>query len=175
MSSARASISTALANLTQAEKNLTSAKLALEEAQTGAQKEDVAAAQAQLTQAQGDIAAARAAYAKTIIRAPFAGTLSAVNVSVGDVISLGSDVAIIVPLDIDDTERSWLLPLSAVKYTPSSAQVFTITGDGVLETHEVTTGLVTKDRISVTGLTGDETIVADVRGLKGGDTVLITQ
>jgi multidrug resistance efflux pump len=130
-----------------------------------------ASAQAQVKQALGTLEAARAAYAKTTVRAPFAGTLTSVNVVVGDIVSAGGDVAIIVPNEGVETERKFVLPLSAVKYTPAGALVFTVNAEGILEAKTIETGLVTADSITVTGLSGDETIVKDVRGLKAGEKV----
>lgn len=130
-----------------------------------------ASAQAQVKQALGTLQAARANYDKTIVRAPFAGTLTSVNVAVGDIISTGSDVGIIVPNEGVETTRSFLLPLASVKYTPAGALVFLVNAEGVLEARTVETGLVTADAITVTGLNGDESIVSDVRGLKAGEKV----
>lgn len=171
---ARTEVVTAISNLTTTKGTydaaISSAATAANSATTGSQS-DIAAAEANLKAAQGALDSARAALGKTVIRAPFVGTLSSVSVAVGDVISASVDVAIIVPAKGAETDRSWSLPLAAVKYTPSAAYVFTVGEDGVLAAHEVQTGLVTKDRIAVTGLLGDEVIVADVRGMKAGDTV----
>lgn len=130
-----------------------------------------ASAQAQVKQALGSLEAARAAYAKTTVRAPFAGTLTSVSVAAGDIVSAGGDIAIIVPKEGVETERRFVLPLSAVKYTPAGALVFLVNSEGVLESKPVETGLVTADSISVKGLDGDEMIVGDVRGLKAGEKV----
>ncbi len=132
-----------------------------------------AAAQASVKQALGSLQAARAAFEKTVVRTPFAGTLTSVNVAAGDIVSTGGDIAIIVPKEGVETERKFVLPLSAVKYTPAGALVFTVNAEGTLESRAVETGLVTADAITVTGLTGDETIVKDVRGLKAGEKVQV--
>lgn len=144
---------------------------AVRTAQIGGTGGQVSAANAQIKQALGSYQAAQAAYNKTIVRAPFAGRVTAFNVAVGDIISYGASVAIIVPDDGVETESSFDLPLSAVKYTPDGALVFVVNGEGAIEAVPVSTGLVTAGAIKVTGLAGDERIVKDVRGLKAGDEV----
>lgn len=134
----------------------------------------VSASDASIKQAQGAYNAALASYEKTVVRAPFAGTLTSVSAKPGDIISTGSDVAIIIPVEGAETVRTFVLPLSSVKYTPAGALVFTVNADGILESRTVETGLVTADSITVTGLNGDETIVKDVRGLKAGEKVAVT-
>ena len=60
-----------------------------------------------------------------------------------------------------------------MKYTPAGAYVFTVNEDGVIEATSVETGLVRTDSITVTGLSGNEVIVKDIRGLKAGDSVIV--
>lgn len=164
-------LATARASITTLQTEVDSARTAI----SNASKTGSAAAQAQVKQALGALEVARSAYAKTIIRAPFAGTLVAVNVRAGDVISTGSDIAIITPQEGVETTRSFALPLSAVKYSPAGAFVFLVNADGVLESHKVQTGLVTVNSISVEGLDGTEQIVRDVRGLKSGEAVVVIE
>jgi len=162
-------LATARASITALQTDVDSARTAISNASnTGS-----ASAQAQVKQAQGALEAVRSAYAKTTVRAPFAGTLVAVNVRAGDVISTGNDVAIITPKEGALTTRSFALPLSAVKYTPVGAFVFLVNAGGMLESREVQTGLVTANSILVEGLDGSEQIVKDVRGLKSGEAVVI--
>lgn len=162
-----AALAAARAAITSQQEAVDSARTAI----TNASGSGDASAQAQVKQALGILEAARAAYAKTIVRTPFAGTLTSVNVTAGDIISAGGDVAIIVPKEGVETERKFVLPLSAVKYTPAGALVFTVNAEGVLESKKIETGLVTADAITVKGLNGDEVIVSDVRGLKAGEKV----
>lgn len=162
-----AALAAARAAITTQQENVDAARLAI----TKASGSGDASAQAQVKQALGTLEAARSNYEKTIVRAPFAGTITSVNVTVGDVISTGSDIAIIVPKSGAETTRSFALPLSAVKYTPAGAFVFTVNNEGTLESRAVETGLVTAESIVVTGLNGDEQIVKDVRGLKNGQVV----
>lgn len=163
-------LATARAEITAEQESVDAARTAI----TNASGSGDASAQAQVKQALGTLEAARANYEKTIIRAPFAGTVTSVNVSLGDIISTGSDVAIIVPENGAETTRSFTLPLSSVKYTPAGAFVFVVGADNVLESRAIETGLVTAEAISVTGLNGDENIVRDVRGLKAGQTVEVS-
>lgn len=162
-------LATARATITALEESTAGALTAM----TSASGSGDAAAQAHVKQALGALQAAQALFDKTIIRAPFDGTLSAVNVASGDIISVGGDAAIIVPSEGVETERSFSLPLSAVKYTPAGAFVFLVNAEGSLESREVETGLVTASSITVTGLNGDEAIVKDVRGLKTGEKVSV--
>ena len=163
-------LAAARATITGLQEDVDAARLAI----TNTSGTSNASAQAQVKQALGALDAARANFEKTIVRAPFDGTISSVNVAIGDIITTGSDVAIMTPENGVSGERSFALPLSAVKYTPAGAFVFTVNAEGVLETHPVETGLVTAHAITVSGLAGDEIIVKDVRGLKAGQTVQVT-
>lgn len=164
LNSQRSALEAAKTALIRAEENQRSASVA----GTGG---PVSAADAQIKQALGSYQAAQAAYNKTVVRAPFAGTVTMLNVGVGDVINAGSDVALVVPNDGVETSAFYTLPLSAVKYLPDGALVFIVNGEGKLKAKSVETGLVTASSIKVTGLNGDERVVKDVRGFKAGDEV----
>lgn len=166
-----AALATARASITRFQESVDAALLSI----TNASGTGNASANAQVKQALGALEAARASLAKTSVRTPFAGTVSALNVAVGDIITPGSDVAIVVPNEGVSGERSFALPLSSVKYTPAGAFVFIVNQEGILETKEVKTGLVTADAITATGLGGDEMIVKDVRGLKAGEKVQVNE
>lgn len=168
---ARASLNTQKASLETAKSNLLRAEESLKSAEVGATGGAVSAADAQIKQALGTYQAAQAAYNKSLVRAPFAGRVTSLNVSVGDIINPGSDIAIILPNDGVETESSFSLPLSAIKYTPAGAYVFTVTEDNTIHGVAVKTNLVTTNSINVTGLSGNEIIVKDIRGLKEGDEV----
>ncbi|MBA3789292.1 HlyD family efflux transporter periplasmic adaptor subunit [Patescibacteria group bacterium] len=67
-----------------------------------------------------------------------------------------------------------LLPLTAVKLTPSARIVFSVGTDGRLVSHTVEIGDVRGDRIEIrTALPGDLSIVTDVRGLSEGEKVKV--
>lgn len=160
--------------LSGAQTSLTTLRRSVDEAQTLLMQtagSTTDSANAQVKQALGALRAAESAYEKTRIKAPFNGTITSQNVSAGDIITAGADIAIIVPDESADAGMAFDLPLSSVKFTPTGATVFTINND-VLVAHSVETGLVTADSITVTGLIGNEHIVKDVRGLKNGEEVI---
>jgi RND family efflux transporter MFP subunit len=65
-----------------------------------------------------------------------------------------------------------LLPLTALKLTPSARVVFSVGADGTLVAHPVEIGDVHGDRIEVTSdIPGDLRIVTDARGLSEGQKV----
>lgn len=132
---------------------------------------NAAMSNAQVKQALGVLESARAAYAKTIIKTPVAGTVTAVSVNVGDIINIGSDV-VFVSAGAADLENALTVPLTAVKFTPTKAFVFTVS-DNKLVAHEVETGLVTNSSINISGGEGITEVVSDIRGLKEGDVVEI--
>lgn len=174
VSASRTALTTALSNVTSAEGALVSAQKSVQEGVSYTQDTDLQSASASVKQARGAYDAALSAYQKTLIKANVNGTVSSCSVGVGDVISTGADVCRIQPIG-GSLSGSFLLPLSAVKYTPEGASVFTLgEGNTVVEV-SVQTGLVTASSVSVTGLFGDEKIIADVRGLKAGDVVSVQQ
>ena len=178
----KSNLSTARGTLTAALWTLRDAKISVENAEAALTREEasslggsVSAEEARIKQALGTYQAAKANYDKTFVKAPFDGKIISKNVAVGDIINMGTDISIIVPAEGVETARYFELPLSAVKYTPDSAYVFTVESDSTLRAIEVETGLVTTANIRVTGLNGDETIVKDVRGLKSGELVTVSQ
>lgn len=172
-SAAAATLNSTSASLDAARTTLTRAEEGVRSASIGGTGSAVSSANAQIKQAQGAYMAALANYNKTIVRAPFAGTVTAINVKVGEILNYGADVAIITPNEGVETVSSFILPLAAVKYTPDGALVFIVNSDNKLESKSVETGLVTASSITVTGLNGDENIVNDVRGLKAGEEVAV--
>ncbi len=171
LTAAKTTIASNLQSLRSVKLNVVNAQSELKRTESTSIGGDTSAVEAQIKQALGAYQAAQAAYERTVVRAPFDGTLTSVNISVGDIISLGTDVAIIIPEAGVDTTKSFNLPLSAIKYTPDNAYVFVIKENDILEAISVETGLVTANYINVTGLNGDEIIIDDVRGLKAGQHV----
>lgn len=170
---ARATLNSNRMALESAKSALKLAEEGVNSAEIGGTSSQVSAANAAIKQALGIYQAAKASYDKTLVRAPFNGTVTSLNVTVGDIIGIGTDVSIIVPEEGVETTRWWSLPLSAVKYTPDNAYVFTVDGEDKIVATPVETGLVSANNIKVTGLKGDESIVEDVRGLKSGDKVTV--
>jgi len=73
---------------------------------------------------------------------------------------------------VDITELA--IPISALKIETNRVIVFTINDDNKLVAHEVTTGLVLGDSLQIEdGLTPDMNIVADARGLREGQVVVL--
>jgi RND family efflux transporter MFP subunit len=71
------------------------------------------------------------------------------------------------------TETAILLPIIALKMTPDGAVVFTVEGE-TLKAHTVVLGAIRGDSVVVEkGVTRDMTIVADARGLRDGETVVV--
>lgn len=163
-----------VAELSEARSSVTALERSVDGARTAIKNSSGSSsslAEAQVKQALGAYQAAQAAYNKTFVRVPFSGRVTAASVTVGDIISIGSDVALVVPDKGVPTEASFALPLSAVKFTPAGAYVFTVDESGALQSVVVKTGLVTANAIITTGLSGSEFIVKDVRGLKAGERV----
>jgi multidrug efflux pump subunit AcrA (membrane-fusion protein) len=81
---ARAGIAAAEANLAQAEAGARSAEAALELVKAGASQEEIAAAEARVRQAEASLAASKTALSQAALVAPFDGTISEVNIRVGE-------------------------------------------------------------------------------------------
>lgn len=68
------------------------------------------------------------------------------------------------------------IPLSALKLTPQGAFVFTVDASSTLVAMTVKEGAILGDQIQIlSGLTGNETIVTDARGLKAGTSVTVQE
>ncbi len=171
LTTAKTTVASNLQSLKDTKLDVTDAEASLKRAESSSLGGATSAEEAYIKQALGSLQSAQSSYAKTIVRAPFAGTISSLNIAVGDIINVGTDVAIIVPEAGEETTKSFNLPLSAIKYTPDNSYVFTVDETGTLESVSIETGLVTANYINVTGLNGDEVIVNDVRGLKAGQRV----
>jgi RND family efflux transporter MFP subunit len=94
ISSARSTVSASFTTLTSAEQSYKVAlttKLTKEQQLTlkrnGSTPEQIASQQAQLRSAQADLQSAQAAFSKTVIRAPFDGTITKVEVKEGEIVS----------------------------------------------------------------------------------------
>ncbi len=162
-------LAAARAGITESQRRVDNALTAI----TNSSGSNAALSSAQVKQALGVLESARAALSKTVIKTPVTGTVTAVSISVGDIINVGSDVVFVASDDsVAGADGLVTVPLTAVKFTPTKAFVFTVV-DGVLVAHEVVTGLVTSNSITISGAENITEIVSDVRGLKAGDAVLI--
>ncbi len=162
-------LAAARASITGSQRKVDSATTAI----TSSSGSNAALSNAQVKQALGALESARAALGKTVIKTPVAGTVTAVSISVGDIINVGADVVFVASTDsLTEAVGSVTVPLTAVKFTPTKAFVFTVV-DGSLVAHEVVTGLVTSNSVTISGADDITEIVSDVRGLKEGDIVLL--
>ena len=89
-----AAVATARTNINASVSAVSSAKAALDAAnknlalkQAGSTPQDIMAQEAQVKAAQADVAAARAQLQKTVIVAPFSGTITSVDAKVGQIVS----------------------------------------------------------------------------------------
>ncbi len=74
------------------------------------------------------------------------------------------------------TPSAILIPLSALKLTPQGANIFTVSTTSTLIAIKVKEGAILGDQIQIIeGLTGEESIVVDARGLKEGMEVVIAE
>ncbi len=94
ISAARSAISTSIASLNSAQESYRSAQTAytrakqqLELKRAGSTVEDVAAAAAQVKSAEANLQNANALYAQTVIRAPFSGVITKVDIKEGEIVS----------------------------------------------------------------------------------------
>ena len=72
------------------------------------------------------------------------------------------------------TNNNIKIPISALKLTPNGAFVFTVNSSSTLDSIKVQEGALLGDEIQIiSGLTGDEEIVTDARGLKAGMKVTV--
>jgi multidrug efflux pump subunit AcrA (membrane-fusion protein) len=170
---AQATLNATLQTLSATRSALIAAESQKDQSTIAASSGSVSLADAQVKQALGALESARAALAKTSVKTPVAGTVTAVSISVGDIISIGSDVVFVASDETMEmeTKDTVTVPLTSVKFTPSKAFVFTVE-EGRLVAHEVKTGSVTTNSITISGLGGVISIVLDVRGLKEGDAVI---
>ena len=66
------------------------------------------------------------------------------------------------------------IPIAAVKMTPGGAVVFTVSTSSAVVAHAVTLGAITGDTVAIlSGVTPDQYIVTDARGLANGQTVIV--
>jgi len=87
VATARTNVNTAISALSSAATTLDTAKKNLALAKAGSTAEDIASQEAQVNVAKADLANAQALLAKTIITAPFSGTVTLVEAKVGSIAS----------------------------------------------------------------------------------------
>ncbi len=101
--SARSTVNQIISQIASSYQSVQNAQLALQQAEASLavqvappQSQDIESAQAQLTSAKAQLQAAQNAYGNTIITAPFAGQIAALNIQVGDQAQSGTAVATLV-------------------------------------------------------------------------------
>ncbi len=103
---ARTNINNAIASITISQNNLRNAQSALTLAQNeltlkeaGATKEDIATQEARVLSAKANIDNVKALLAKTVLYSPITGIVTKVNVKVGEIVSLNSDLVSVISSD----------------------------------------------------------------------------
>ncbi len=96
------------------------AQAQLELARAGARREEVAVAEAEVAAAEATVSQARAALADTELRAPFAGTVAALDVRPGEQVAPGAPVARLADLSAWQIETDDLTELGVVAVKPGA-------------------------------------------------------
>lgn len=101
--SGRTNVNTSYTTLSSQEQIIASQKIIIERTKNelalmraGATKEQISAQEAQVEQAKGNEMYYRTQYEKTILRAPFSGTVTKTNKDVGDIVSLNESIVSVV-------------------------------------------------------------------------------
>lgn len=91
----------------------------------------------------------------------------------GDTVTVSLDRTTAAPTVIASGTASITIPIIATKITPAGPIVFTV-ASSTLSAHPVTLGTILGDRVTiVSGLSADDAIVTDARGLSDGETVIV--
>jgi multidrug resistance efflux pump len=98
-----------------AEAEIRRAQAQLEIVEAGARPEAVAGAEADLAAAEASLEQARVALAETELRAPFTGTLAALDVQVGEQVAQGSPIVWLADLSVWQVETDDLTELNVVR------------------------------------------------------------
>lgn len=104
VSAARASVIASMTTLNTLQQSIRTEKIAVQSAQdaldqllAGATSQDIEAQSAQVASAQAAVSAVEAQLAKTLIRAPFSGTVSAVAFKKGEIVAPNATIVSLVP------------------------------------------------------------------------------
>jgi HlyD family secretion protein len=117
------------AEIATAEAEIRRAQAQLDLVQAGARPGEIAAAEAEVAAAEATLAQARAALAETELRAPFAGTVAALDAKVGELIDTGTPVAQVADFSAWQIETDDLTELNVVEI--SAGDPVTITLDAI--------------------------------------------
>lgn len=155
---ARAKLDGVVNSLSQAGNAIATARETLSRTQVSGTSASVSLANAQLTQALGSLQAAQAAYNKTIVRSPIAGTINALQVKVGDSLATGAGVAEVVndsayemSIFVTESERATINVGDSVRIGESASGTITSIApalDARTQKVEVKIALESKDKLS---------------------------
>jgi HlyD family secretion protein len=106
--------------------NVDVAQAELELLEAGVVAEDVAVSEAAVQQAEAALATARAALERTELRAPFAGTVTQVNVEVGETATPGQVIVVLATLDRLQVRTSDLTELDVARVAEGQAATVTV-------------------------------------------------
>jgi len=123
---AGAQIRAAQAGVSSASAQRDAAQARLDLVKAGGTPEQVAAAEAAVAQAAASLAAAKAALERTEIRAPFAGTVTEVNVDAGDTSRPGAVVVVLATLDRLQAHTTDLTELDVARVAEGQTAVVTV-------------------------------------------------
>ncbi|MGQ9554125.1 MAG: HlyD family secretion protein [Anaerolineae bacterium] len=126
------------ADVVAAQADLAAAQAALELVQAGARPEELAAAEAQVQAAQASVDLAQAALDATILKAPFAGTVSSISLAVGEYAAPGLPLVRLGDVSAWLVETDNLSELDVVKLA---------VGDAVQVSFDALPGAVIKGRV----------------------------
>jgi multidrug efflux pump subunit AcrA (membrane-fusion protein) len=107
-----------------AQRDIAQARLELMKA--GSTPEEIASAEAEVTQAEAALAAAKAALERAEMRAPFAGTVTQVNVKVGETAIQGEVIVVLATLERLQARSSDLTELDVARVAEGQAVVVTV-------------------------------------------------
>jgi HlyD family secretion protein len=114
------------ADVAAAEAEIQRAQAQLELLRAGARQEEVAAAEAEVAAAEASLAQAQAALAQTELRAPFAGTIAALDARVGEEAAAGAPVVRLADFSAWQVETDDLTELSVVQVADSAPVTITV-------------------------------------------------
>jgi HlyD family secretion protein len=117
------------ADVAAAEAEIRRAQAQLEMLEAGARPEAIAAAEADLAAAEAGLEQARVALAETELRAPFAGTVAALDVQVGEQVAPGSPIVWLADLSTWQVETDDLTELNVVRI--QDGDVASVTFDAI--------------------------------------------
>lgn len=144
---AHARVQAAEASLRQASAQVDALEARLQLQQAGSAPQQIATAAADVERVRATVAAARAALEQTLLRAPFAGTVAEVTVSVGDTVASGQAVLVLATVNDLHVRTATVTELDAVRVATGQPVVVTLDAfpDAPLRGHVVRIGQQSED------------------------------